>query len=211
MATLEAGGMLTAAKVSRLLVKAPLSWRLRNALRPSYLWGWLTTLVAKAFSWLTGIPTLTSELRAVLIRADGLQVDYGVVARRCITNAGVAYLVDAWDGRLVALENMNYHGCGTSNAAEAATDTALGAECTTVLNPASTRAAGTRSQPASNQLQTVGLLMFGGSATVQEHGLFNQAATGGGTLWDRSVHSAIAVVAGEGINYTYTLTVNSGT
>jgi hypothetical protein len=45
---------------------------------------------------------------------------------------------------------------------------------------------------------------------VTEHGIFSQAATGGGTLWDRSVFSAINVVSGDSIQFTYTCTVSSG-
>ena len=61
------------------------AWRLRNTLRISYLWGLLTVGAAKALSALTGIPTMTAELRAVLVRADGQRVNYGLLSRRSIT------------------------------------------------------------------------------------------------------------------------------
>jgi hypothetical protein len=105
---------------------------------------------------------------------------------------------------------MNYHGCGTGTNAENATDTALQTESTTALNPDSTRATGTRSQPAANQYRTVGTLTFDASAAVTEHGIFSQSATGGGTLWDRSQFSAINVASGDSIQFTYTCTVSSG-
>lgn len=202
-----------AGEVTAKVIRAPgpgLHWTLSNMLRASFIWGWLTTALARAFTKLTGIPTIVAQLEARLIRADGLIVDYGILSRRVVTDAGVAYLVDDWDNSATDLTNFNYHGCGTGTTAEAAGDTALVTESTTVLNPDSTRATGTKSQPAANQLRSVGTSSFDGSAAITEHGLFSQAATGGGTLWDRSVFSAINVASGDSIQWTYTCTVNSG-
>ena len=84
-------------------------------------------------------------------------------------------------------------------------------ECTTALNPDSTRATGTTAEGASaNIFSTVGTLTFDNTAAVIEHGLLSQAATGGGTLWDRSLFSAINVVSGDSIQFTYQATFNSG-
>lgn len=189
--------------------KAPLSWRLRNMLRWSFIWGAFVTWLAYWFSKLTGVVTITSEL-AIRAKLAGEWIDFGVVSRRVVTDAGVAFIVDDWDNSAVTLANMNYHGCGTGTNAEAAGDTALQTESTTVLNPDSTRATGTRSQPAANQYRSVGTLTFDGSAAVTEHGLLSQAATGGGTLWDRSVFTAINVASGDSIQFTYTATLTSG-
>jgi len=190
--------------------RAPLSWRIKNALRWSYIWGWFVTILAKGFSKLTGIVTFTSELRIKLIKASGEWIDYGVVSRRCVTDTGVAFVVDAWDNRATSLENMNYHGLGTGAGDESAAETALVAECTNVLNPDSTRATGVRSQPAANQYRSVGTLTFDDAAAVIEHGLLSQAATGGGVLWDRSLFAAINTASGDSIQSTYTLTLTSG-
>lgn len=137
-------------------------------------------------------------------------IDYGVVSRRVITDAGVAFLVDDWDNNGQDLTTLNFHGCGTGVAAEAVGDTALGTESTTALNPDNTRATGTRSQPAANQYRSVGTLTFDASAAITEHGLFSQSATGGGTLWDRSTFSAINVVNLDSIQFTYTVSLTSG-
>jgi len=201
-------GNLTARKI-----KAPgpgLRWKLANTLRWSFVWGWLVNWLAHLFSKVTGIPTITSMLEGRLIRADGTVVNYGVLSRRVVTDAGVAFLVDDWDNSATDITDLHFHGCGTGTNAEAAGDTALQTESTTALNPDSTRATGTESQPAANQLRTIGTLTFDASAAVTEHGIFSQAATGGGTLWDRSVFSAINVVSGDSIQFTYTCTVSSG-
>lgn len=190
--------------------QAPLSWRLRNTLRWSFLWGWLVTHLARLFSRMTGVVTVISELRAVLVKADGTKVDYGVLSYRAVTDTGVAFIVDDWDNSATDITNLNYHGCGTGTNAENQTDSALQTESTTILNPDSTRATGTKSQPAANQLRSVGTLTFDGSGAITEHGLLSQAATGGGVLWDRSVFAAINVAALDSIQFTYTCTLTAG-
>lgn len=189
--------------------KAPLLWQIDNFMKPGYLLGSINNSLAKVFSYITGIPTLTTELSA-RVRTNGVWIDYGILSRRVVTDAGVAYIVDDWDGGANVIDNFNYHGCGTGTTAEAAGDTALVTESTTVLNPDSTRATGTKTQPAANQMRSVATVTFDGSAAITEHGIFTQAATGGGTLLDRSVFSAINVASGDSIQFTWTLTLNSG-
>lgn len=196
-------------KITKQTNRAPLSWRVKNALRPSYFLGLLNVKLAKAFSKITHIPTLTSEL-VVKAKLNGVWYDYGVVSYRVVTDAGVAYIVDDWDGGANTIDNFNYHGCGTGTTAEAAGDTALVTESTTILNPNDTRATGTKSQPAANQMRSVGVVTFDGSGAITEHGIFSQAATGGGTLLDRSVFSAINVAAADTITFQWTLSLNSG-
>jgi hypothetical protein len=150
------------------------------------------------------------RLYATVFRADGSVEHLGLVSTKVVTDAGVAYIVDDWDGGANTIDNFNYHGCGTSSTAEAVGDTGLGAESTTALNPDSTRATGTKSQPAANQMRSVGTLTFDNTVAVTEHGLFTQAATGGGTLLDRSTFTAINVVSADSIQFTYTLTLSSG-
>jgi hypothetical protein len=137
-------------------------------------------------------------------------IDYGLLTHLVITDAGVTYMRDDFNNNAQDVTLFNFHGCGTGNTAEAAGDTALVTESASALNPDNTRATGTRSTPASNQFRSVGTLTFDASAAVVEHGFFSQAATGGGTLWDRSVFSAINAASGDSIQFTYTLTLTSG-
>lgn len=150
------------------------------------------------------------RLHATVYRANGAIERLGLVATRLITDTGVAFLVDDWDNNGADLTTLNFHGCGTGTNAENQTDSALQTESTTILNPDSTRATGTRSQPAANQYRSVGTVTFDGAGAITEHGLFSQAATGGGTLWDRSVFSAINVASGDSIQFTHTTTVSAG-
>lgn len=151
-----------------------------------------------------------ARLYATVYRADGRIEHLGLLSTKVITDSGVAFLVDDWDNNGQDLTTLNFHGCGTGTNAENQTDSALQTESTTALNPDNTRATGTRSQPSANQYRSVGTLTFDNTAAVTEHGLFSQAATGGGTLWDRSVFSAINVVSLDSIQFTYTVTVSAG-
>lgn len=150
------------------------------------------------------------RLYASIIRAGGEVEHRGLLSTKFITNAGVTFLRDDWNANAQDFTTFNFHGCGTTNTAENVTDTALAAESTTALNPDSTRATGTRSVPASNQFASVGTLTFDAVTAVVEHGLFSQAATGGGTLWDRSVFSALNMASGDSIQFTYTGTLSAG-
>jgi hypothetical protein len=151
-----------------------------------------------------------SRLYATVLRADGRVENLGLICTKVITDAGVTFLRDDWNNNAQDYTTFNFHGCGTGVAAEAAADTALGTESTTALNPDNTRATGTRSVPASNQWRSVGTATFDAVAAITEHGILSQAATGGGTLWDRSVFSAINVANGDSIQFTYTCTLSSG-
>ena len=189
--------------------RAPLSWRVRNTLRWSFIWGWLVKWLAWGFSKVTGAVTMTSELRA-RAKHSGVWVDYGVVSRRVVTTTGCTFLRDDFNAGAQDITTFKYHGCGTGVAAEAAADTALGTESTTALNPDNTRATGSQTTNGTTVYRTIGTLTFDASAAITEHGILSQAATGGGTLWDRSVFSAINVVSGDSIQFTYDLTLTAG-
>jgi hypothetical protein len=149
-------------------------------------------------------------LDAKVIRVNGKELDLGCLGKRVVTTAGVNYLRDDFangaGGADVSL--FKYHACGTGAAAESIGDTALGAECTTVLNPDSTRGVGTQSNAVAKTYSTVATLTFDGSAAITEHGIFSAASAG--TLWDRTVFAAINVASGDSIQFTYTLTINDG-
>lgn len=146
---------------------------------------------------------------AVVIKADGSRIDLGCLGKRIVTTAFLNYLRDDLTNAAGAadISTFKYHECGTGVTAESAADTALGTPCTTVLNPASTRAVGTQSNAVSSVYSSVGTLTFqGAGAAVTEHGLFNTTTTG--TLMDRTVFAAINVAALDSIQFTYTLTLS---
>ena len=210
------------ATLFRPVQKAPLAWRLRNQLNWLYISSWLAVVFAKAFSRLTGIPTLTSELRATQM-VNGRVIDYGVLSRRVITTAGCEYIVDAWNNSTTApLDVMKYQGCGVGTGAEAIGDTALGTECSaagvidaTLCTGGAYRPASTMSQPSSRVIQLAASIGFDGPATpgatgyITEHGIFSAASSG--TLMDRSSWTApISVVDDSVISFVYTCTFTPG-
>lgn len=155
---------------------------------------------------------LESSLKLVVIRANGKREDLGEVSRKVVTDTGVGFIVDAFQN-LTELENMKYHGIGTGTTAEAASQTALVTELTTQYNPDNTRATGTTIEGASaNIYRTVGTNTVDAAVTINEHGIFSQAATGGGVMIDRSMFSgsAVGLASGDSLQSTYDLTFTSG-
>jgi len=135
--------------------------------------------------------------------------DYGSVGWKKVTTAGVNYLVDAWQNS-VEMENMKYHGLGTGTGAESNADTALGTELTTEYNPDSTRATGSLTEGASSNIfRTLGTNTLDGTpgAALREHGILSAAS--GGTLWDRTLYSAITLFSGDSLASTYDLTASA--
>lgn len=159
------------------------------------------------------VPHIYGCVYAKIIRGDGSVVNLGLVSTRVVTDTGVGYVVDAFQNS-VELENMKFHGYGTGTTAEAASQTALVTELTTEYASDNTRPTGSTTEGASaNIYRTVATLSPDGSGTlaITEHGVFSQAATGGGVMFDRSVFSAINLTRGsDSLQTTYDATFPSG-
>lgn len=181
-------------------------WRERNW--PRVLAQALRVNAAVALGRRLGVVTAYGRLSLAVIRRDGVY-DYGIASFRVVTNAGVAFLTDALQN-LVEPELLKYHGIGTGTAAESASDTALGSELTTQYSPDNTRATGSQTESASNIYRTVGTNTVDAAVAITEHGIFTQAATGGGTLLDRSVFAALNLGSGDSLQTTYDFTQNPG-
>ena len=165
--------------------RAPFWWRVRNTLRMALsgelilpLWVWLVRTLSPR-----GIGFLTAELRAVVRRADGTVVDYGLLGRHLVVTAGKQFLASAFDNT-VEPEVMKYHGFGTGSTAAAAGDTALVTELTTQYATDNTRPTGSQTHSVATYT-TVGTLAPDASVAITEWGLFSQAANSGGTLFDQ--------------------------
>lgn len=148
-----------------------------------------------------GESTPVGRLYAVVNRVDGSTEDLGLISTKVVTDAGVAYIVDAFQN-ITEVENFKYHGYGTGSTAESASQTAL-------VTEQGTRATGTTTEGASaNIYRTVGTITAGGTLAVVEHAVFSASSVG--TMLDRSLFSAINVVSGDQITFTYELTFPSG-
>jgi hypothetical protein len=175
------------------LAKRPgLVWKLRNNLRASYIWGQLTTIAARTFSRVTGVPTMTGQLEILHRRVDGSRVYYGVVSRRVVTTAFVNFVTDQLQTETSVFGDFKYHDAGVGTTAENVADTAI------ETTDGESRATGTQTESASNAYRSVGTISYTSTKAITEHGLFNDSSAG--TLMDRSVFSAINVVNGDSIN-----------
>ena len=190
------------AKVKRA-PRAPLAWRVRNALRWSFIRGWVANRIAVLFSFFTGIPTLTAQLDIRLIKANGQIVNYGTVGYRVVTTAFVNFLVDQLQAEDATIGDFKFHDSGVGTTAEAVGDTDI------ETTDGESRATGTQTEGASaNIYKSVGTIAYTTTKAITEHGLFN--ASTAGTMMDRTVFSAINVGNGDSIEHTYQLTCNSG-
>ena len=154
-----------------------------------------------------GVIVMRGTLAAKVIKANGKTTNLGIISERVVTTAGVNFMRDDFNAATggADITNVNFHDSGTGSVAEAIGDTDLG----TVAGPV-TRATGTQSSPASKQYRSVGTISYSGTLAITEHGIFSSATRGAGVLWDRSVFTAINVVSGDSIQFTYTLTINDG-
>lgn len=122
---------------------------------------------------------------------------------RVITNVGRDAIIDAFTGSFT-LSNFNWHDCGTGTVAEAVGDTVLGTPVTEA------RVEGVQTQPTSDTYRSVATINFTNSYAITEHGLLSQTGKPGGTLLDRTVFSAVNVVSGDAIQFTFEVTIASG-
>jgi hypothetical protein len=198
--SLSASGTLGIKKIG--MEKAPLAWRIRNGIRRKYWTGYLYNEAAKAYSKFTGVPTLTAELSAVLIKRDGRRVNYGVLGYRSITTAFVNFVVDQLQTETSVFGDFKYHDSGVGTTAENVTDTAM------ETTDGESRSTGSQTETSANIYRSVGTISYTTTKAITEHGLFNDATTG--TLMDRTVFSAVNVINGDSIAFTYSITLSSG-
>jgi hypothetical protein len=187
---------------SNLATPAPFFWRLSNVLRWSYIKGWIANFITVPIANKFGIMTAMGKLEAVLNKADGTRVNYGVLGYRVVTTAFVNFVVDQLQTETSVFGDFKYHDSGVGSTAENITDT--GIETT----DGESRATGTQTESAANAYRSVGTISYTTTKAIVEHGLFNDVSAG--TLMDRTVFSAVNVVNGDSIQFTYTLTVSAG-
>lgn len=179
-----------------------LGWKLRNTLRWAFLHGWLAVHLGVPLARLFGLAVAYGKLEARVIKADGRMVDYGVLGFRVVTTAFVNFVTDQLQTETSVFGDFKYHDSGVGTTAENITDTAM------ETTDGESRATGTQTESAANAYRSVGTISYTTTKAITEHGLFNDATTG--TLMDRTVFSAINVVNGDSIQFTYTLTISAG-
>lgn len=152
-----------------------------------------------------------AELYLVHYDKNGnVKKNYGVVSKKKVTGAFVTDIVNClsktspYNVSAAVFQDYKYHDCGTGNTAEANTQTAL------VTPYGGSRATGTQVAGGTGTAPTytsVATISFSGSFAIVEHAVFN--ASSAGTMMDRSLFSAVNVVNGDSIQFTYVLTINA--
>jgi len=173
-----------------------------------FLKGVKDAVVARKVTQLLGIAHMEGTLFGKIIRANGQEVDLGLMGLNIVTTSGVGYIGDAFRGT-VEPESMKFHGLGTGATAEVIGNTALQTEATTQYNPDNTRATGSLAG-STNVFTTVGTNTVDASYSPTEWGLLSQAATGGGVMLDRVTFSAVALASGDSLQTTFNLTFTAG-
>jgi len=162
---------------------------------------YIGNLIDKLFKPNTVFPN--AALSAIVFRKDGTVEDLGLIGNKAVTTAFVNFLVDALQSTEATFADFKYHDSGTGTTAEAAADTAMETAC------GEARDTGTQTEGASaNIYKSVATHTYADTFAITEHGLFNASTVG--TLMDRTVFTAINIVSGDKIEFTYQLTVPSG-
>lgn len=182
--------------------KAPLAWRLRNTLRWQFIKSWFAVFFIMPLARVFGIATAYGKLEAVVTKADGAKINFGVLGWRVVTTAFVSFVVDQLQTETSVFGDFKFHDSGVGTTAENVADTAI------ETTDGESRATGTQTESAANAYRSVGTISYTTTKAITEHGLFNDATTG--TLMDRTVFAAINVVNGDSIQFTYTLTISAG-
>jgi len=200
MSFVRPAGALVARKISP---PGPgLVWKLRNTLRLAFIKGWLAVFIGAPIARAFGLAVAYGKLEATVIQADGTRIRYGLLGYRVVTTAFVNFVTDQLQTETSVFGDFKFHDSGVGTTAENITDT--GIETT----DAESRATGTQTESAANAYRSVGTISYTTTKAITEHGLFNDATTG--TLMDRTVFTAINVVNGDSIQFTYTLTLSAG-
>ena len=143
----------------------------------------------------------STNLRADLVRHDRLIKSFDLVSG-LVTTAGVNLMGGDWTNATATLKLANFHASGTGTTAAAIGDTAMQTDSGVA------RATGTQSNSTANIYKTIGTQTYASTLAITEWGLFT--TSGGATMWDHKVFSAINVVSGDSIQFTYSLTINAG-
>jgi len=161
---------------------------------------YIGNIIRRAFSG-NSKPRATLHIR--VLHADGAIEDLGLVSKRVVTTAHVNHLVDALQAANAAFSNYKYHDSGTGTTASVDGDIALETPC------GEARTVGSQTEgAAANIYKTVAIHTYAGNFDITEHCVFSAAS--GPTALDRSVFSAIPVVANDRIEFQYEITYPAG-
>jgi len=145
---------------------------------------------------------MLGELRAVLIKADGRRVNYGLISTQLVTTAFCEFMVDQLITETSTWGDFQFHDSGIGTTGANITDTDI------ETTDGQARTDGTQVESTSVIYESVGAIAYDNTYAITEHGLFNIST--GGTMMDHHVFAAINVVNGDSIQFSFDLTCTAG-
>jgi len=125
-----------------------------------------------------------------------------MVRDKMVTTAFVDFVVDQLQAETSTFGDFKYHDSGEGSTGEAITD--VGMESAT----GEARSTGTQTETDHDTYKSVATDTYSGSFAITEHGLFNTVDST--LLMDRTVFSAINVVSGNQIEFTFEISFTAG-
>src|SRR3990172_13085099 len=122
------GNMALSGKLATKLIRAKgpgLRWFLKNWLHWKQFKALVGVFLVQPVARFFGLMTAYGRLEAVLIKADGKRINYGVLGYRLVTTAFVNFVVDQLQTETSVFSDFKYHDSGVGTTAENAADTAM--------------------------------------------------------------------------------------
>lgn len=172
-------------------------WKLSNL---RHVWkGLARHAVAKTL----GMNHMLGCLYAVLRRADGTVVNYGLISTNLVTTAFVEFMVDQLQTETSVWGDFKFHDSGVGVTGAAVGDTDI------ETTDGESRVTGSQTEGATAEIyKSVGTISYTTTKAITEHGLFSVVTAG--TMMDHHVFAAINVVNGDSCEFSYQLTVSDG-
>lgn len=125
-----------------------------------------------------------------------------VIHNRVMTTDFVDFFVDQLQAEGATWGDFKYHACGLGVGAEVVGDSTLGTDS------GITRVAGSQVETDHDTYKSVAEMTMDTTEAITEHGLFNASTSG--VLMDRTLFSAINVVSGNKIEFTFEASFTAG-
>lgn len=125
-----------------------------------------------------------------------------VVRDKLVTTEFVDFIVDQLQTETSEFGDFKFHQCGLGVTAENITDS--GIETDTGISPAT----GTQTETDHDTYKSVATMTMDATEAITEHVVMSQS--GAGTCMDRTLFSAINVVSGNQIEFTFEISFTAG-
>jgi len=139
-------------------------------------------------------------------KRDGSKVDHGLVCANLVTTEFCEDMVDELITETSTWGDYRWHQSGIDTTPAAIGDSNATFNTTGCPAPVS----GTQVENTSVIYESVATVPYTGTLAITEHGVGNNSTWGSATLMDRHDFTAVNVVNGDSIQFTYDLTCTAG-